>query len=173
VSAAAAAARPRIFARYFSLPELSVSASHPELAARVVPAHAAAKLGELAAGVLDPLRAAFGLPVRVLSGYRSPVLNRAVGGSPTSQHVRGEAADLRPAAGTVPAVRLFTLARELARAGLLPVGQVIYYPGQDFVHVALPSRRYPAPTFCIHDPDRGRVYAVVERCAPAAGAVTH
>lgn len=36
----------------------------------------------------------YGKPIRVNSGYRSPILNKAVGGKPTSQHLRGEAADI-------------------------------------------------------------------------------
>lgn len=44
--------------------------------------------------VLDPARAEFGAPITVNSGYRSPKLNAAVGGAATSQHIRGEAADL-------------------------------------------------------------------------------
>ena len=42
--------------------------------------------------ILQPVRNQFG-PIRVNSGYRSPVLNKAVGGSKTSQHCNGEAAD--------------------------------------------------------------------------------
>ena len=44
--------------------------------------------------VLDPLREAYGKPIRVTSGYRCPKLNTLVGGSPNSQHMRGEAADI-------------------------------------------------------------------------------
>lgn len=44
--------------------------------------------------VLEPTRAHFGRPIIVSSGYRSPALNRAVGGSTTSQHCTGEAADI-------------------------------------------------------------------------------
>lgn len=43
--------------------------------------------------VLEPTRAHFGQPLRISSGYRSPALNRAIGGARTSQHVLGEAAD--------------------------------------------------------------------------------
>ncbi len=49
--------------------------------------------------VLDPLREAYGRPIRVSSGYRCPKLNRLVGGSPNSQHTRGEAADIQPVVG--------------------------------------------------------------------------
>ncbi|MAY20327.1 MAG: hypothetical protein CL955_06885 [Erythrobacteraceae bacterium] len=43
--------------------------------------------------VLEPVREHFDRPVRISSGYRSPALNRAIGGSRTSQHCKGEAAD--------------------------------------------------------------------------------
>ena len=43
--------------------------------------------------VLEPVRAHFGKPVIVTSGYRSPRVNMAVGGSGSSQHCFGEAAD--------------------------------------------------------------------------------
>lgn len=44
--------------------------------------------------VLQPLREAMGCPIKISSGFRSLALNRAVGGVSTSQHMRGEAADL-------------------------------------------------------------------------------
>ena len=46
-------------------------------------------------GLLEPLRKRWGAPIYVNSGYRSPALNKAVNGSLTSQHMRGEAADIR------------------------------------------------------------------------------
>lgn len=38
---------------------------------------------------LNPLREAWGSPIKVTSGYRCPKLNRAVGGSTTSAHLKG------------------------------------------------------------------------------------
>lgn len=52
-------------------------------------------LQQLCIHVLEPLRSHFNTPIVVSSGYRSPALNKAVGGSATSQHMTGEAADLR------------------------------------------------------------------------------
>lgn len=52
-------------------------------------------LRALCRNVLEPARMAFGSPVYITSGYRCPALNKAVGGKITSQHLRGEAADLQ------------------------------------------------------------------------------
>jgi zinc D-Ala-D-Ala carboxypeptidase len=49
-------------------------------------------LQDLVDNVLQPLREKFG-PVVVTSGYRSPAVNRAIGGSTTSDHCLGYAAD--------------------------------------------------------------------------------
>ena len=45
--------------------------------------------------VLNPLREKFGKPIRITSGFRSPELNKSVGGKPTSQHTKGEAVDIK------------------------------------------------------------------------------
>lgn len=52
-------------------------------------------LDELVEKILDPLRAAYGMPISISSGYRCPELNKAVGGGPTSVHQIGYAADLQ------------------------------------------------------------------------------
>jgi len=44
--------------------------------------------------VLQPLRDAHGVGIKVNSGYRSPDVNAAVGGSRTSDHCKGQAADI-------------------------------------------------------------------------------
>ena len=48
----------------------------------------------LAAYVLEPLRVAMGEPIKIGSGFRCRELNAAVGGSATSQHMKGQAVDL-------------------------------------------------------------------------------
>lgn len=53
-----------------------------------------AKLQKLIEAILDPLREWYGKPIRVNSGYRCEALNEAIGGSKTSQHCLGEAADI-------------------------------------------------------------------------------
>ncbi|HLG16131.1 MAG TPA: D-Ala-D-Ala carboxypeptidase family metallohydrolase [Blastocatellia bacterium] len=49
--------------------------------------------------ILEPARVAIG-PLRISSGYRSPALNQSVGGSKTSAHVLGYAADVIPLSTT-------------------------------------------------------------------------
>jgi len=52
---------------------------------------------ELCINVLQPIREEFGVPIRISSGFRSPRLNVAIGGSTSSQHcaLRGAAADIQ------------------------------------------------------------------------------
>jgi hypothetical protein len=51
-------------------------------------------LRKLAENVLQPIRDAYGRGVKVNSGFRHPDVNAAVGGSRTSDHCRGQAADI-------------------------------------------------------------------------------
>lgn len=51
-------------------------------------------LRNLCTYVLQPLRTAYGVPITINSGYRAPEVNAAVGGSKTSDHCRGQAADI-------------------------------------------------------------------------------
>lgn len=83
---------------------------------------------ELCRWILDPVREMYGKLIVVTSGFRTPFLNRLVGGVSTSQHMQGLAADLRcddPKA-------LFDLIAESD----LPFDQLIYYQKKKFVHVS-------------------------------------
>ena len=48
----------------------------------------------LISNLIQPMRDALG-PIRISSGYRSPVLNRSIGGSTKSQHCKGQAVDIQ------------------------------------------------------------------------------
>lgn len=50
---------------------------------------------ELVGNILDPLRAAYGMPIKVTSGYRCAELNKVVGGVVGSVHQLGRACDLQ------------------------------------------------------------------------------
>ena len=64
-----------------------------------------ANLQQLCEQVLQKVRDHFGKPVTVKSGYRSPELNKAIGGSTTSDHCKGMAADIE-----IPGVSNYELA---------------------------------------------------------------
>lgn len=53
-----------------------------------------ANMQHVANTIFEPLRDFFGKPIAVTSFYRSPKLNKAIGGASTSQHCNGEAMDI-------------------------------------------------------------------------------
>jgi len=77
--------------RHFNLKELCVTKTgiHNEPNAEQKEA-----LSLLAVNILQPARDALGL-IRVTSGFRNPKVNAAIKGSRSSQHMKGEAADLQ------------------------------------------------------------------------------
>lgn len=84
----------------FSLMELCDSNKAKEKGIINIPTFAdVVRLSELCEVILQPLRDAWGSGIRVNSGYRCKALNKAVGGSDTSCHMIGYAADLYPANG--------------------------------------------------------------------------
>ena len=92
-------------------------------------------LTALVDNVLDPLREAWRKPIRVNSGYRCRALNKAVGGVPASQHMRGEAADIT--GGSPEDNReLYSLMRRLN----LPVDQAINEHDFTWIHVSYGPR---------------------------------
>lgn len=121
---------------HFVLGEMLVSATAARKGIRNEPGEAEIRaLTELCSNVLEAVREHFGRPVVVTSGYRSPRLNVAVGGSATSQHCRGEAADF-----TVPGVSNLEVCRWMERA--LNYDQLIYEFGEDgWVHVSWSARQ--------------------------------
>ena len=66
-------------------------------------------LKALAENVLQPIRNYYGMGVKVNSGYRHPDVNKAVGGSTTSDHCKGMAADIE-----IPGVPNAELAQYIA-----------------------------------------------------------
>ena len=81
--------------KHFTIHELTRSATADRKGIDNTPSKQVIEnLTALVDNVLDPLREAWGKPIHVNSGFRSPELNRAVGGVPGSQHMKGEAADI-------------------------------------------------------------------------------
>ncbi len=93
------------------------------------------KLQTLIEQLLDPIRTAWGAPVTVNSGYRCPALNTAVGGVSTSQHLRGEAADITVGTPTENK-RLFDKITEMQAAGKIAFDQLIDESDYRWIHLS-------------------------------------
>ena len=93
-------------------------------------------LRRLCMRLLQPLRDELG-PVIVTSGYRPPRLNRMIGGSPTSQHLVGLAADI-----VVPGYTPLEVAQWI-RHNTTVYDQLIHEFGE-WVHVSVPARNRAA-----------------------------
>ena len=118
--------------RHFTIQELTKSDTARRLGINnTPPSSAVTALHALVDNVLDPLREAWGGPIRVNSGYRCPKLNKAVGGTPNSQHQRGEAADITVGSRSGNR-RLLALIKQLD----LPVDQCIDEKGCRWIHVS-------------------------------------
>lgn len=85
--------------------------------------------------ILDPLRERYGKPITVNSGYRCPELNKAVGGSKTSHHMKGLAADITVGSPKNNKV-LFDLIKEMD----LPFDQLIDEKKLSWVHVSYSTK---------------------------------
>ena len=93
-----------------------------------LPPYAKENIEALVENVLDPLRERYGKPIVVNSGYRCAKHNKEVGGVQNSQHMKGEAADIRPAdANDLTRLRQIILANG-------KYDQLIIYPS--FLHVS-------------------------------------
>jgi len=86
-------------------------------------------LEELVKRLLQPLRIAYGRPIRISSGYRCKALNRLVKGSRYSQHLKGEAADcvVKDAAELLEVLLRYKF----------PFDQAILYKKRNFLHLSL------------------------------------
>ena len=81
--------------------------------------------------VLEPLREAAGIPIKVNSGYRCPEVNTLVGGVKNSQHLKGQAADI-----TCGSKNCNLLLAALAQAMRLRFDQLIIENGGQWLHIS-------------------------------------
>ena len=78
---------------HFSLGELTKSNSHPEV--YNIPSHEAIANMKRLCQWLEVLRKRYNAPIIINSGYRSPQLNKKIGGVANSNHLTGCAVDIR------------------------------------------------------------------------------
>lgn len=123
----------------FSLEELTRSATAARLRLDNTPPSGLLPQLQETAELLQRIREHLQRPIIVTSAYRGPEVNRAVGGVTSSDHTRGQAADIVvPAYGTP-----YEVAKALApQVSVLGIGQLILegVKGKQWVHV---STRHP------------------------------
>ena len=94
----------------------------------------------LAKEIFEPLRAYANGPIKINSFFRSPELNKAIGGSGKSQHCHGQAIDLDDTYGHLTNAEMFNFIREH-----LDFDQMIWEFGDDdnpdWVHVSYVSEK--------------------------------
>lgn len=89
-------------------------------------------LNLLGSCVLDHIRQHVGRPIIITSGYRCPEINKLVGGSNTSQHMKGQAADFYVSGYTPQQMReVFNWIIDT-----LVYDQLIFYPKKNIIHVS-------------------------------------
>jgi zinc D-Ala-D-Ala carboxypeptidase len=119
---------------HFKLAELTVSDEARKRGLSNQPAYEhLANLRVTALGLEMVKRLLGGRPIIITSAYRSPAVNAAVGGTPTSAHPMGFAADFR--AGGLSS---FYAAKLLV--GQLPYDQLIHEPSRKVVHISFDPR---------------------------------
>jgi zinc D-Ala-D-Ala carboxypeptidase len=123
---------PKMLSPHFSLDELIFSQTSARLGIDNTPDAAVLVNLKRLAGVLEQVRETLGgTPIVVSSGYRSPNLNKAVGGAQSSAHLTGLAVDFTaPHFGSVMAT-----AKAIARSGI-EFDQLIFEYGR-WVHLGL------------------------------------
>ena len=122
---------------YFTIQELIVSDTAKKFNIDNTPsAEVKLHLKELIEKLLNPIREAWGGPIIISSGYRCPKLNSRVGGSSTSAHLTGYAADLIP--GNGQRAKFISFVQNYLRTHSLPFDQCINEYNR-WCHVGLKS----------------------------------
>ena len=124
--------------KYFTINELTKSSTAQRLHIDNNPTQEVKdNLNKLIDNVLDPLRELYGKPIIVNSGYRCTKLNKAIGGAKNSQHLVGQASDIRTVQNTKESNKeLF----ELIKNSKLPFDQLINEYDYNWVHVSYSPR---------------------------------
>ena len=89
------------------------------------------------AGVMEAVRLVLERPIIVSSWFRSPALNKAVGGVRNSAHLYGLAVDFEVSS---------TEFRRVANAKVVDYDQAIYYPSRSFMHLGYRLNEYGFPS---------------------------
>lgn len=121
----------------FTLAELTTTSKKAD---NTPTAQALEHLKELCQNVLQPLRDKYGKGINITSGYRSAAVNKLVGGSTTSAHSVGYAADTKPSNGNM--VEYQKLVLEWAKTNKFDQ-IIIEYPKNyvaQWIHIGIKNR---------------------------------
>lgn len=122
--------------KYFTIKELCKSSTATQKGINNSPnSEIVNNLEQLVDNILDPLREAYGKPIIINSGYRCDALNKAVGGSKTSHHRLGLAADIIGKSKSENK-KLFELAQKLK----LPFDQLIDESNFSWIHISFSKK---------------------------------
>lgn len=90
------------------------------------------------AELLEKIRKRWNSPIIITSGYRCKKLNKLVGGSPTSQHLKGQAADIICKDNK----ELFILIMQMVYNGEITIGQLIDERNYKWLHISTPHLNF-------------------------------
>lgn len=129
----------------FSLAELTASSTANKYGISNTPdAQTLMNLTKLCTEILQPIRDKYGKPIVIGSGYRSPKVNKLVGGAANSDHMYGAAADIhtksdKPADNKI----LFDLIVNMAQKGEIECRQIIDEYGYNWLHLSVNHSKNP------------------------------
>lgn len=96
-------------------------------------------LKELCENILQPIRDKWGESIFINSGYRSPILNRKVGGVPTSYHCSGNAVDITTR-DVKKNKKLFEMIVQMIKDNEIVVGELIDESKYSWLHISNPVK---------------------------------
>lgn len=120
--------------KYFDEKETTVSAMGERLKIKNIPNRDEKDNILYTASRMDIVREFLGVPLIVLSWFRSEGLNTAVKGSKTSAHRFGLAVDVY--SNKTTSKDIYNKLIEAQEKGIIQFDQLIYYPKQNFVHIS-------------------------------------
>lgn len=81
--------------------------------------------------ILEIVRAEYGQPITISSGYRCPSVNRAAGGVPSSFHLQGRACDLRYTPILASCIKKLTYCSKIS------LKEFIVNPSKGYIHISI------------------------------------
>lgn len=122
---------------HFTLEEMVASGSAARLGIDNTPAPEIVDALRVTAELLEKVRELLGHPIVITSGYRSPELNKAIGGAANSAHTRGQAADfICPGFG-----KPLKVCRAIVRSPLTYDQIILEFPPNGWTHIATGPRK--------------------------------